>query len=318
MEPLRCGRTRRAGHFRGRWAAVLAGIGLCFMAGGRAAFGQTSLLLADDTKRPRVTVSWPTREGKEVTLEGERPYRSPGDKSLLGKNIECYAALGGTRLDKGLANGKGAVVRVGLYKVDAGRPFFEDLADDAEITIKLERVYMNQPAVPRPKTGLMHLRYTLGDLKECGLGADARNLFVTVDPEDPIRAGVAADSGRFGALDGGKGHGRFTTVVAEDGAVSITLKFPYVLLRHIKDPYQRTNPGGFFEPPHFHIEMELLPKGVAEAEDAGQVAPPEPAGGEGYDDPGTPGRGGNGPPAAPSGPAAPTPPAVPAPAPKGS
>jgi len=246
----------------------------------RTVSAQTTLLLADDLKRPRISVSWPTKDGKSVTLEGTRPYRSPSDKSLLGKNIECYAAIGGTRLDKGLAEGRGAVVRVGLYKVDANKPFFENIAEDAIITIRVREVLMNQPAVPRPKTGMMHLRYTLGDLTACGLSPDSRNQFITVDPEDPIKEGVQVDSGRFGALDGAAGHGSMTAVVEPDGTITMELKCPYVLLRHINDPYQRSTPGGFFEPPHFHFEMELLPTALAAEKDAAETkAKPDSGGG---------------------------------------
>lgn len=254
----------------GQIASVLLAMLVVFV---RPASAQTPLLLADDTKQPHVTISWPTKDGKTVTLEGDRPYRSPGDKAPIGKNVECYVALGGTRLDRGQANGKGAIVRVGLYKIDTAKPFFEDIAGDGVVTIKLDRVFMNQPASPRPKTGMMHLRYMLDDLKACGLDAKARNLFVTVDPQDAIQKGVAPDSGRFGALDGrGTDHGSFAASVEADGSTSMVLKFPYSILRHTKDPNQRTQPGTFFEPQHFHAEMELLPKAMAEEQDAAEKA----------------------------------------------
>lgn len=284
--------TRRGATIRDAVRRLAACMALVFAAV-RPVVGQTSLLLADDSTRPRISVSWPTADGKTVSLQGERPYRSPSDKSLLGKNVECYAGLGGTRLDKGLADGQGAVFRVGLYKADTAKPFFENIAENAMVTIRVERVVMNQPAVPRPKTGLIHLRYTLSDLTTCGLTADARNLFLTVDPEDPVKKGVQADSGRFGSLDGGEGHGSLAAKVEPDGSVSFEVKFPYEMLRHLKDPYQRTRPGAFFEPPHFHFEMELLPPAVAAERDAGRK-PEEPRiEGELPDDPGDAKRGGS-------------------------
>src|SRR5690606_23911593 len=65
------------------------------------------LLLADDSRRPKVTVVWPTRDGEEIRLQGTRPFRSPGDKKPLGHNIHAYVALGGTRVDRGLGDPDG-------------------------------------------------------------------------------------------------------------------------------------------------------------------------------------------------------------------
>src|SRR5690606_25197926 len=116
------------------------------------------------SRRPKVTVVWPTRDGEEIRLQGTRPYRSPGDKKPLGHNIDAYVALGGTRVDRGLGDPDGATIRVGLYKRDIRRPFFENIAGDAQITITVEGIYMNQPVAPRPETSLMHLQYMLSDL----------------------------------------------------------------------------------------------------------------------------------------------------------
>jgi hypothetical protein len=232
---------------------------------GRLCFAQTPILLADDSKTPSVSVSWPARDGKKVELKGERRFQSAAQKSSLGPNIDCYVALGGTRLNRGLANPAGAVVLVGLYKKDASKPFFQDIADNAAVTISLRGVFMTQPAVPQPKTAMMHLRYMLEDLQACGLSGNARNLFNTSDPEDPILAKTSGGSVRPGCLDGkGADHGSVEAQAEADGSVSVTFTVPYALLRHTQDPYQRTNPGGFFEPNHFHVEIELLPKKAEE------------------------------------------------------
>jgi hypothetical protein len=216
------------------------------------------LLLADTTRWPHVTVTWETDDGKGVKLEGERGYKSPGDKTPLGKNIECYVALGGTRLDKGCGDPHGAILRVGLYKADTKQPFFEGIKEGGLITITLDHVYMNQPVEARPRTGLMHERYMLSDLTACGLDGNARNLIVTADPEDAVKSRVQLESTNLGGLDGGAEHGKVEAKVEEDGSVTMTVSFPYPLLRHVKDPYQRTKPGAFFEPQHFHVEMEVV------------------------------------------------------------
>lgn len=231
-----------------------------------ASLAQTTILLADDTKTPRVEVSWPTRDGKVTELKGERRFQSSAQKSTLGPNLDCYIALGGTRLGKGMADPNGAVVLVGLYKKDATKPLFENIADNASVTVALRGIAMSKPAVPRPKTAMMHLRYMLSDLQACGLSGNARNLFNTYDPDDPIIAKAAGGSVRPGCLDGKKpDHGSVETKVEADGTISIKFIVPYALLRHTQDPYQRTNPGGFFEPNHFHAEVELVPKAATEA-----------------------------------------------------
>ena len=227
---------------------------------GAPGFAQTSILLADGTKEPRVRISWPTKEGA-IEVSGHRAYQSPAQKAPIGPNIDCYVALGGTRLNKGMADANGAVVLVGLYKQDASKPFFAGIKDRGVVTISLTGIFMNQPAVPKPETAMMHLKYMMEDLKACGLSGDARNLFNTSDPKDPIIERATGGSVRAGCLDGkGADHGSVATKVEADGSISITLTVPYALLRHTQDPYQRTNPGGFFEPNHFHLEVELLPK----------------------------------------------------------
>ncbi len=219
-----------------------------------------ALLLADTLHPPTVTVSWPTRDGGKAQFAGRRNYKSQGDKTLLGGNIELYVALGGTRVDRAQGDPRGASVRCGLYKLDSGKPFFTDIADEGVITITLAGIRMNQPAEPRVRSGLMHLKYMTKDLDACGIDSTGRNLFVTVDPEDPLKPTVTEGSGKFGWLDGAPGHGEAQGVVEEDGSVTLTFEFPYSILRHTRDPEQRTTPGSFFEPQHFHVEMELLPR----------------------------------------------------------
>ncbi|QYU67071.1 hypothetical protein J4558_19240 [Leptolyngbya sp. 15MV] len=166
------------------------------------------------------------------------------------------------------------VVRVGLYKQDASKPFFADLADIpgglARVRIVARGVATTLPAIERPPgrgaTALVHLRYNLEDLAACGLDANARNQFLTGDPEDPLKASVTPDSALWGSLDGSRPeHGSASAVREADGTLTLTWELPYVLLRHLRDPYQRTTPGGFFEPPHFHVELEVVPIDVAEA-----------------------------------------------------
>lgn len=255
-----------------RWWAAAGILSL-----GCTASAQTTILMADEAKVPHVTVSWPTADGKAVKLEGDRGYKSSAQKTPLGKNLECYVAIGGTRQSKGVTHPDSSGVLVGLYKIDPKKPLFEGISDNAIITISLEHVVMNRPAVPRPKTAMMHLRYMLEDLTACGLSSNARNLFNLADPEDELKDRTNGGSSRPGALDGkGPDHGSVESKVEADGSISFTFKFPYALLRHIEDPYKRSNPGGFFEPNHFHVEMEVMDKAAAERRDPPPTPPATP------------------------------------------
>ena len=141
--------------------------------------------------------------------------------------------------------------------------FFENIAENADITVTLGNLKMSRSAEAQAKTGLIHLRYMLSDLASCGIDSSGRNLLVTADPQDPLKESYGPESTRLGGLDGqdkpGERHGSVTEVVNADGTSTVTFRIPYTLLRHIKDPYQRTTPGGFFEPQHFHVEIEFLP-----------------------------------------------------------
>jgi hypothetical protein len=257
-----------------RWGIILAAATVLL---GSPAKGQdAALLLAADGKQPHISVSWPTNLGKTRTVEGDRAWRSPADQSPLGANIAAYAAVGGIRIEKGAGHPKGALVGITLSKLDTSKLFFEDIKVGASVTIRIDHIVMNQPAVLRPRTGLMQLKYRIDDLKACELDGTNKNLVVTADPRDRLREVLVPGTFLLGGLDGSAPeHGRIETGAASDGSLTVTLTCPYTLLRHFKDPYQRTTPGGFFEPASIHVEVEVLPKAVAEAE---PEAPPAPAG----------------------------------------
>lgn len=231
-------------------------------------------MLVDTEKTPHVVISWPTRDGGIISLEADRQYQSPSEKTYLGRNLDCFVALGGTRLDRGVGHPAGAIVRVGFYKADTAKLFFESLADDASISVTLTNVHFNQPATPRRQTALQHLKYMTEDIIACGLGPQALDQFNTFSSTDTLRGRITSENGRLGALGGKSDHAGSVAVRREDdGSITMTASIPYPLLRHTRDPWLRTTPGGFFEPQHFHIEFEVLPDGVAAAEDAAGDGP---------------------------------------------
>lgn len=241
--------------------------------------GLPVLLLADTEKLPKIVVSWPTQDGRRTTVEGQRPYRSQGDRLPLGANVSCYVAMGGTRSERGAGHPKGQVVQVGLGRIDSIRPFFADITQDPVISIRLTGVFMNQPVTPRPESVVLRLRYLPDDLAACGLGGSASSLFLTSSRTDTLKGRITADNGRLGVLDGASpGHATIRLSKEPDGSVSMDAQIPYALLRHIKDPWLRTQPGTFLEPSYFHIEFEVIPDWVVRAGPTQPPAPPPDAG----------------------------------------
>ncbi len=217
------------------------------------------ILLADDTVTPHATISWVTTSGEKITLGADVGYTNPNQRTTLDHNVTCFVALGGTRLDKGVGHPKGAIVRVGFYKVDVRRPFFKDIAAGSNITVTLTNVKFNQDVMAMRHTVLQHLKYTDGDIAACGLDRKYANCFNTRSDDDMMGQLVDGDDTRIGALDGSEESDGLADVESDADTVSLRAEIPYALLRHIQDPWQLTVPGTFMEPYHFHVEFEALP-----------------------------------------------------------
>ncbi len=219
-----------------------------------------TMLLADDTVEPTVTVRW-HRDGRLVERSGTRAYAAPlGGDPLDDSNIRVYLALGGTRLDLGAGHPNGAILRVGLTKVDSRRAFFAGIDPGSEVEIEVRGAVFNQPVKPDPTKAMMHLKYAQGDIEACSLPLSASNQFLLADPRDTLggflRPGVDASPG---ALDAATGRGRAEARTEDDGSITYRVVLPYGLLRHLQDPWASELPGTFFEPVHLHAEVEILP-----------------------------------------------------------
>lgn len=218
------------------------------------------MLLADDTVHPTVTVRW--RAGGEIVERtGTRDYAAPsGGDPLDESNIRVYVALGGTRLDLGAGHPDGAILRVGLTKVDSRRAFFPGIDPGSEVEIEVKGAAFNQPVKPDPSKAMMHLKYAQGDIEACSLPLSASNQFLLADPRDTLggflRPGIDASPG---ALDATSGRGRTEARTEDDGTITYRVVIPYGLLRHLQDPWASELPGTFFEPVHLHAEVEILP-----------------------------------------------------------
>lgn len=306
----------------------------------------SAMFLVDDSIRPNVRIAWPTRDGGERVLEGERPYESPVQKSPLGANIEVYVALGGTRLDRGQGQAEGLIVRVGFYKAQPNEAFFEDIAPAGPdggppiVRVSLGPIRFSRPACPAPGTMLQHVQFTLDELAACGIGGASRDQFNTADPRDTHTDRLTPADSRRGVLHVrvvGAGEApvppeidasmraieasrapkpgtessagdapedlrdnwlsppaEVTLLRIDERTFRLEAALPYALLRHIEDPWRVTTPGTFQEPSHFHLEVEVLPEGVAPQEpnrgrpltDRGRPPAPEarPAPGAGDED----------------------------------
>jgi hypothetical protein len=230
------------------------------------------LFLVDDTSRPKATIRWETKDGEKMSLASEVSYTDTNDRTSLGHNVELFVAVGGTRLEKGWGHPDGAIIRVGYYKADNFKPFFEDIKDGADVHVKLENVAFNQPARGRPRTILQHIKYTIEDVLSCGLTEDALDQYNTASPTETLGTVITTDNGRLGVLDGSRKRGGEASLVQEDdGTFTLTARIPYALFRHVRDPWLRTTPGTFFEPYHFHVEFEVVPERVPLGERDGSI-----------------------------------------------
>jgi hypothetical protein len=228
------------------------------------------LLLVEPDAHPTVTLRYSDADGDEIIHTGERPYAHDTARTRLGGNIDAFVAVGGTRLTKLAGHPEGAIVRVGFYKAEKNKPFFENISEDTVIEVELSGVRFNQPADVHAASIIQHLKYDRGDMEACGIPGDAREQFNTVHPEetlnDRVRSGVDA---RLGVLDGGDDPAAWSEDLGsaeltdnDDGAVTMTVRFEYPALRNLRDPWQSDLPGTFLEPIHFHLEFEALPQGV--------------------------------------------------------
>lgn len=227
-----------------------------------------AILLADDSVHPTMTVRWTTNHGqREVT--GPMTYGPPlggeilqGDTKGEAGNVRAYLALGGSRVDTGAGHPNGIVIRTGLTKVDSAKPFFEDIKAGGMIEIEIEGVKLNQPIKYHEGTGIMHLKYAIGDLLACSLPGTARNQYLLSDPKDTLGGRVVAGvNATPGALSGdSEWGGSFDVTVDEDDPtrMGFVVRVPFGLLRHLQDPWESTLPNTFFEPIHLHAEAELL------------------------------------------------------------
>lgn len=232
---------------------------------------RNSILLADESALPTVTIRWMTKEGERV-LSGQLPYGAPKGGEILDgagaeSNIRAYLALGGSRVDTGAGHPKGAVIRVGLTKVENSQPFFEDIVPGTSIYIELQGVVMADPIKYHDGTGMMHLKYSIGDLEACALPGTANNQYLLSSPDDTlggrVDAGVNATPGGLSGSEGESSQsvGSFDVVVSSENPVqlSYSVRVPFGLLRHLQDPWESVLPNTFFEPIHLHAEAEVLP-----------------------------------------------------------
>lgn len=233
------------------------------------------LLLADDTRMPRVKISWTRSDGSQALLEATLPYASPEERVSLGENIEVFAGLGGARLEKGAGHPDGAIVRLGLFKHDPDLLFFPDIANDSSIAIDLTNIAFNQPAWPEIDTLVQRLQYKADEVEACGLTVDQTEMFNVASLDDTMGGAILPSQVRFACLDGSEaGEARVSLTVEADGSISMHAEIPYALLRHKGDPWSLVVPGTFFEPFHFDLEYEVLPQAIAEAEGVKLDPPP--------------------------------------------
>jgi hypothetical protein len=218
------------------------------------------MLLGDDSARPEIVVRW-LSDGRWAEHRAELAFGAPDQGSAIdGTNLEAFVALGGTRLELGAGHPRGAILRVGLTKMARSRALFRRVDPGSDVEITVRGAGFNQPVRVDPSTALVHLNYALDDVEACSLPAEASNQYLLRDPDDTLGGAVRAGyNATPGGLDGARGHGTAWASVDADGTVTLGVRVPYAMLRHLQDPWASGLPGTFFEPVRLHAEVEVLP-----------------------------------------------------------
>lgn len=241
------------------------GILAALIVGSGSGIAEGPILLADDAHTPHIRVAWTRSDGTESSFEADLPYRSPEERSPIGGNLEAYVALGGVRLEKGAGHPDGAILSVGLHKLEMGRLFFEDIANGSTIRLEVSNVVFNQAVVPDVSTVVQRMEYEVDDVVACGLTIDQTEMFNVASPDDDMGGMILPQQVRFGSLRLEESGG-VVLRVEDDGSVTMRAEIPYGLLRHKGDPWMLEVPGTFFEPIEMHLECEVLPADIAAAE----------------------------------------------------
>jgi len=224
-----------------------------------------SLLLVDQSVHPTVEIRWMAKGEPHIFTE-VMEFTAPVGGADVGKNVKGYITMGGSRIETGAGHPEGAVVRLGITKVENARAFFANIDPYTSIEFAVTGVRFNQSVKFHDGTGMMHLKYSLGDLKACALPGTARNQYLLSDPEDTLGGRIVpGENATPGALDGKEGNGKFIIEIDEDdpSIISMRVRVPYAQLRHLQDPWKSELPGTFFEPVHMHAEGEFIPVDVA-------------------------------------------------------
>lgn len=276
-------------------ATFLAVLALCLATSGQDADGRPAAppgppLFIDDDHEPAFMLAWTRRDGSRVELARTMPWGASTDREDIGHNLLAFMAVGGTRIDLQQGHPLGSVVRVGFYKKDITKPLFDDIKPGSTIELRFTGIRFLEPASPTTSTALQHLQYHLQDVLDCGLDASAIDQYNAASATDTLGGKLTERNGRPGVLRvqtddtpddttryyrqppgpdaAGKGPPaeRFAgvrfTIDPDTGDIGLWAEFPYEIFRHVRDPWQRAEPGTFFEPTHFHVEFECLPRRV--------------------------------------------------------
>ena len=265
----------------GRWTlvfgvvfAVVVGLGVGTVVAEPAADvggERPLLLLVEPEAKPTLELRWPTASGGERVHTLAMEYAAPGGRVVLADGIEAYVALGGSRLDKGVADPWGLICRVGIYRAEGAEPIFRDIEPGGTITLTLAGVRFNQAVDVDAARIVQHVKFTEQELEACGLVGAATDLFNTTDELDPMRARMRRETARHGyfAIDAdatNEGDGPAVRVDrASPREAGVAVAFPYTALRHPLDPSRLEAPGAFQEPSHFHVEFEAVPAATVDA-----------------------------------------------------
>src|SRR5262249_34108632 len=154
---------------------------------------------------------------------------------------------GGNRGDYGLGHANAVDVRVGFYKADKAKPFFENMADDASVTIVFSSLKFTLPGRALPETMVQHLKFEdPNNVVGCAGNPELLVTWNTYSKTEDMGGRLTRRNGRKGVLGDEAKPGTSVKFESDkDGLVTMTAVIPYALFKHADDPWLRSNPGDF-------------------------------------------------------------------------
>ncbi|GJM23709.1 MAG: hypothetical protein DHS20C16_01240 [Phycisphaerae bacterium] len=265
---------------RYRWALAVTGLCLVCLPATHAIAGPSAQ--PQPIGSSSMSISYQTDAG-QVEFSDLRSHGGSGlgDVSNLdgAPNVGAFSAH--NTLGRRPTSAQGAdetLMRHGFYKYDSNgfnKPgeFFPNLTPGSSITIAIEDIEFDRPVQVQENTALLHLLWDIDQSDSLGLN-DQNLPRAYSNPNNhhtvPNFRDVSDFQNENVFVENPVPNYNIGDIVptfsqSQPNMVTVSLTFPYELLRHFEDdglgvPSGLPGPGGFLEPFHFHLEYLVVPE----------------------------------------------------------